>query len=151
MSSSRFLRLGILAAAMLSVVALFLPWFGMNGLDDGSESGVYLLGALVGVTLVVAGVFTSLMPKRRRVASRLTPQRLGLAVSALGVLVLVLRALEKPGPSSAASFVEHRPGIWLALLSAAIAVAGLAAHAGNTSPFAAGARSGERAQSATTE
>ncbi len=113
-----------ITGAALTTIALWLPWFSIDGVDNGHNGYSFATG-LMGVTLVLSGAFTAVAPKRRPVLDPRRPVTLGLVFSLVAVVFLVGRAVEAPGPAPAAPHIDRHYGLWLALLGAAVTVAGL--------------------------
>lgn len=111
--------------AILAVVALWVPWFAIDGVG-AERNGFAFATGVGGVTLIVAAVVTALAPKRRQVLHPRGPLTLGLVFSAIATLMIINRAVIAPGPESASVHIETRPGLWLVVVGAIVTTIGLA-------------------------
>lgn len=114
-----------LAGCVVAALGLLFPWMSVRGVEGSGESGLQLLGGLIGVTLVLAGAVTAFAPKRRHVVDAAVPAGAGLIPAVVGVLAVITRAAVRPGPEAASAFVVRELGLWITLVGVLVALAGL--------------------------
>ena len=99
----------------------------VRDVEGSAQTGAAFLGALVGVTVLLAGVTTAIAPKRRCVPKPATPALLGFVLAVIGSIVVVGRAISTPGPPSAAPYIVRGPAVWLTVVASSVAAASLGA------------------------
>jgi hypothetical protein len=142
----------IAATGLISLVALFLPWWGVTVLGySASVSGWHTsYGWLGGLLVVVAAGWYVL--SRRDTALPPLPVSTSVAtlgVSLLGLLIILVRWLTLPRGQGQGHFFQYggRAGIWIAALAAAAQVGALLVvfrQSGEPLPWRSGGRGGRR-------
>jgi hypothetical protein len=114
-------------ASAVTVIALFLPWWGGSGFGysssvSGFSSGYGWLGALL---IIAAGVYLVMLRSGSQMPrTSVGPGVLVLGLSAIGTLLVILRWATLPRASSPGGFftVGPRIGIYFTLIAGVVQV-----------------------------
>lgn len=121
---------GVLGAGAIAFIALFLPWYGVSveGFSASVSGWNTSYGWLGGLLLVAAAVWFLLWKSESALPKApLTPLAVTTGVSALGLLVVIIRWATLPrgggGPLGRSFNYGPRAGIWIAVIVGIVEVA----------------------------
>lgn len=122
----------ILATGALSLIALFLPWWGITaGGFSASVDGWHTSYGWFGAVLVVGASAWYVLARGSVGLSRLTgDQLIGTAgVTLVGFLIVIIRWITLPRGSALGQAFQYggRAGIWIAAIAGAVQVAAMVA------------------------